>query len=227
MARVAELLAQRRSVRAFRDTPVPRDRVAEILRAARQAPSGANLQPGGFIALTGQPLEALCDAIAAARAEGRAPVSHYSYFPDPMPAALKSRQRAAGFALYEALGVARRDVAGRRAQFDRNYRFFDAPVGIVVTIRADMGKGCFMDLGLSLMALMLAAEDLGLATSGIGALANHGDVVADHLGLPADEIVVCGIALGHADPDDPVNTVRTERMALEDYAAFRGFAPDP
>ncbi|SEN76383.1 nitroreductase [Palleronia pelagia] len=223
MTRVAELLARRRSVRAFRDTPVPRAEIEAILTAARQAPSGANLQPGRFIALTGAPLAALTDALTGAAAEGRPHVSQYSYFPDDMTPDLKERQRAAGYALYQALGIARRDVAGRRAQFARNYRFFDAPVGIVVTIRADMGKGCFMDLGLSMMALMLAAEDRGLGTSGIGALANHGDVAAEQLGLPGGEIVVCGIALGHADPDAPVNAVRTERLPLAEYADLRGF----
>ena len=125
-----------------------------------------------------------------------------------MSPALKNRQRAAGFALYDALGIARRDVAARRANFDRNYRFFDAPVGIVVTIDRDMGKGCFMDLGLSLMALFLAAEAEGLGSSGIGALANYASVVHGHLGLPADEMVVCGVALGvggHGGTGEPVS----------------------
>jgi nitroreductase len=140
-----------------------------------------------------------------------------------MPANLKARQRAAGFSLYQALGVTRRDIAGRKAQFEQNYRFFDAPVGIVVTIHRDMGKGCFMDLGMALMALFLAVEDAGLSASGIGALANHGDLVHEFLNLPADEMVVCGIALGHGDPDAPVNTVRTTRADLSEFATFMGF----
>jgi nitroreductase len=156
-------------------------------------------------------------------AVGRPEVSQFSYFPDPMPADLKARQRAAGYALYAALGIGRRDLAARKAQFDQNYRFFDAPVGIVVTIRADMGKGCFMDLGMTLMALFLAAEDMGYGTSGIGALGNYGDLVHAVLGLPEDELVVCGIALGRADASAPVNAVRTERDALEDFARFEGF----
>ncbi len=216
-------LASRRSVRGYLDTPVPRSSIEQILRAARHAPSGANLQPGGFHVLTGAPFETLKTTLAEARTNGRPEVSEYSYFPNPMPATLKARQRAAGFALYEALGVNRRDVAGRKAQFEQNYRFFNAPVGIVVTIHRGMGKGCFMDLGMALMALFLAVEDAGLAASGIGALANHGDLVHDTLGLPDDEMVVCGIALGHADPDAPVNTVRTTRAALDEFATFSGF----
>ena len=222
-AGVEQLLARRRSVRAYLPTPVPAAEVRAILTAARLAPSGANLQPGGFVALTGEPFATLKDALAQGIAQGRPKVSEYDYFPDPMPPHLKDRQRAAGYALYAALGIDRRDVAGRRAQFARNYAFFDAPVGIVVTIDRGMGKGCWMDLGMVLMALFLAAEARGLATTGIGALADYADLVHEVLGLPDDQLVVCGIALGHADPNAPVNAVRTGRAALADYADLRGF----
>ncbi len=218
-----ELLARRRSTRAFTDQTVDRASVEAILQAARQAPSGANLQPGHFHALTGPPLQDLTARLTAAEAEGRAYDQEYSYFPEPMPAALKARQRAAGQALYQALGIGRRDIAARRQAFARNYAFFGAPVGIVVTIDRAMGKGCFMDLGMSLMALFLAAEARGLATTGIGALANHAGVVHTALGLPDDQMVVCGIALGHADPEAPVNSTRTTRLALSDFTTFRGF----
>lgn len=217
------MLWQRKSVRAYLETPVPQEDVARILRAARQAPSGANLQPGKFHALTGAPLSTLKHRLKGAITDGREPVSEYSYFPQPMPADLKAKQRAAGYALYQALGIERRDLAGRKAQFDRNYRFFDAPVGIVVTIHPDMGKGCFMDLGMALMALFLAAEDLGYATSGIGALAKYANVTHTALGLPKDELVVCGIALGVEDTKAPVNTFRTARDPLDDFATLRGF----
>jgi nitroreductase len=196
--------------------------VARILTAARCAPSGANLQPGRFHVLTGAPLKNVSQALTAAACD-QAVTSDYSYFPNPMPTDLKAKQRAAGFALYHALGIDRRDIAARRAQFDRNYRFFDAPVGIIVTIHKDMGKGCFMDLGMSLMALFLAAEDLGYGTTGIGAIANFSSVAHSALDLPQDELIVCGIALGHADTSAPVNQFRTERDALDDFATFRGF----
>ena len=219
----AQLLARRRSVRAYLPTPVPAAEVAAILTDARRAPSGANLQPGHFVALTGTPFAALKDALAQGIAEGRPTVSEYDYFPDPLPQYLKDRQRAAGYGLYAALGIDRRDVAGRRAQFARNYAFFDAPVGIVVTIDRAMGKGCWMDLGMALMALFLSAEARGLATTGIGALAHYADLLHEVLGLPDDQLVVCGIALGHADPDAPVNDFRTDRAPLSDYTDLRGF----
>ncbi len=223
---LTQLLAQRRSVRAYLPDPVPRAAVARICTAARMAPSGANLQPGKFHVLAGYALDGLKTCLSEAVTNGAEIESEYSYFPPTMSAGLKARQRAAGFALYNALGIARRDVAARRANFDRNYRFFDAPVGIIVTIDRDMGKGCFMDLGLSMMALFLAAEAEGYGTSGIGAIANYGSVVRKHLDLPADEMVVCGIALGRADPDAAVNQFKTDRAPLADFTSFHGFDPE-
>ena len=220
---IEHLLNKRRSVRRYKATSVPRADVAQILKSARRAPSGANLQPGKFHVLSGSALENLKSALLEAIAAGRPPVSQYSYFPNPMPAKLKAKQRAAGYALYSALGIDRRDIKGRKDQFNQNYRFFDAPVGIVVTIHKDMGKGCFMDLGMTLMALFMSAEARGYASSGIGALANYGDVVHATLGLPNDELVVCGIALGVADESELVNQFRTDRDTLESFSSFTGF----
>nr|WP_058315543.1 nitroreductase [Cognatishimia activa] len=220
-----DIMNARCSVRAFRKAPVERSQMEAICQAARKAPSGANLQPGKFHVLTGDALAGLCASLQAAIAENRPFDSEYSYFPDPIPAELKARQRSAGFALYEALGIEKRDVAGRRAQFAKNYDFFDAPVGVVVTIQKDMGKGCFMDMGMAIMSFLLAAEDEGLGATGIGALANYASVAHAHLGLAEDEMVVCGIAVGHPDLDAPVNNFRTERAALEEFTSFRGF-PD-
>ena len=219
----AALAQARRSVRGFRPDPLPRAVVAELLELARTAPSGANLQPGRFIALTGAPLAALVTDLAVALDAGRPTVSEYGWFPDPMPDVLKARQRDAGHALYAALGVEKRDLAGRRAQFRRNYRFFDAPVGIVVTLDRAMGPGAFLDLGMALQTLQLAAIGAGLASCGIGALANHADVVQESLGIPAHELVICGMAIGFEDPTAPANATRTTRAALGDYAELRGF----
>jgi nitroreductase len=217
------LTAQRHSVRAFTNQPVTRQQVEDICTIARRAPSGANLQPGTFHVLTGKALAGLSERLMQAVQEGAPIESEYSYFPRPMPPALKSRQREAGYALYQALGIGRRDVQGRRDQFARNYAFFGAPVGIVVTIDRAMGKGCFMDLGMSLMAMLLAAEAAGLGATGIGALANYGSVVHGHLDLPPQELVVCGVALGHPDRTAAVNRFRTTRAALSEFTSFRGF----
>lgn len=219
----SELMRRRRSVRGFLDRPVDRGLVEEICRLARTAPSGANLQPGRFHVLTGAALSDLTAGLRAAIDAGTPETAEYAWFPEPMPAALKARQRAAGYALYQALGIGRRDLDGRRRQFRRNYDFFGAPVGVVVTIDRAMGKGGFMDLGMSLMGFLLAAEAQGLGATGIGALANYGPTVHRLLALPEDEMVVCGIALGWPDPEAPENAFRTERAALAEYASFRGF----
>ena len=218
-----DLVARRRSVRAFKKSPIERSTLEKICTTARRSPSGANLQPGKFHVLTGASLESLKERLAEA-AQKNTPVDlEYSYFPEKMSEHLKARQRKAGFALYEALGISRRDIAGRREQFAKNYAFFDAPVGVVVTIDRDMGKGCFMDLGMTIMTFLLATESEGLGATGIGAIANYGQIVHEHLGLPEDEMVVCGIALGVTDTEAPVNQFRTERDPLDVFTTFRGF----
>ncbi|GLQ29284.1 nitroreductase [Sulfitobacter pacificus] len=222
-ADLLEILAQRHSIRAYTNDRIERATLERICSAARRAPSGANLQPGKFHVLTGTALQALIDRLLMAQDTGEPISSEYSYFPERMSRALKDRQRRAGYALYEALGIERRDVQGRRAQFARNYAFFGAPVGVVVTIERAMGKGCFMDLGMAIMTFLLSAEDEGLGTSGIGALANYGPIVHEHLNLPEDELAVCGIAVGFPDKDAKVNQFRTERCSLAEFTTFRGF----
>lgn len=218
-------LYARHSCRAFLKQMPPIEDIHRILRAARRAPSGANLQPGHFHVLANAPLHRFCNDLAT-HTENEPEPPEYTYFPHPMPPDYKARQRAAGYALYQALGIDRRDLAGRRDQFARNYRFFDAPIGIVVTLPRSMGAGCFMDLGMSIMALMIEAQAMGYGTCGIGALANYGRAVHGILDLPPDEIVVCGIALGRPDPSAPVNGFRTDRAELDEYTRFYGFAMD-
>ncbi len=217
------LLLSRRSVRAFQSRPVAKRLIETVLRSARSAPSGANLQPGKFYVLVGDALKNVIADLTLAQQTERPSVAQYSYFPEPMPAHLKARQRDAGYALYNALGIQRRDVEKRKQQFAKNYSFFDAPVGIVVTIDKAMGKGCFMDLGNALMALFLSAHGNGLGASGIGALANHADVVHKSLNLPSDELVVCGIALGYTNNNAPESNIVTTRLELDEFVSFRGF----
>ncbi|KAG1649044.1 Chloronitrobenzene nitroreductase [Nymphon striatum] len=144
---------------------------------------------------------------------------------------LKDRQRRAGYALYESLGIGRRDVSGRRKQFAKNYAFFGAPVGVVVTIERAMGKGCFMDLGMAIMAFFLGAEDEGFGTTGIGALANYGPIVHEHLNLPEDEMVrsfvAChgpGILVSFRNSQlfgQPVSRLRHLRVPVRPRRKFR------
>jgi nitroreductase len=212
-----DIFSQRRSVRAYLPTPVSDDLLGQIMTSARLAPSGANLQPGVFVAVRGAVRQQLCDDLVLAWREGRQEVEDYDYFPDPMPMTLRRRQVAAAQALYGALGVARDDRVGRDAQFERNFRFFDAPVALIVAMPHDFGAGGYMDLGMTLYGLMLAAQAKGLSTCAIGAMASYPGLIRQYVGLDADTKVVCGMALGYADPSAPVNQTQTTRCALDDY----------
>lgn len=213
----AELSEQRRSVRGFLSTPVPDALLRALLVTARQAPSGSNLQPGRFVRVQGAARQALCDDLVLSWREDRAEVEDYSYFPQPLPMTLRRRQVASAQALYGALGVAREDRAGRDAQFERNFRFFDAPVALIVTIDRDFGAGGYLDLGMAIYGLLLAAESRGLASCAIGAMASFPSLIRRHLQLDERSSIVCGVAIGYADPAAPVNQARTSRSDLDDY----------
>lgn len=221
-ASFSQLLNERRSVRGYLPTPVSPALLASLLVSARLAPSGANLQPGSFTQVKGDVRQALSDHLVRAWRAGEAEVEDYDYFPKPMPMTLRRRQVAAAQALYGALGVSREDRAGRDAQFERNFRFFDAPVALVVTLEHGFGSGGYMDLGMTLYGLMLAAQAQGLSTCAIGALASYPSLIRQHLGLDESSVVVCGIALGYADPQAPVNQTRTERCDLDAYFKVLG-----
>ena len=213
----SSLFHQRRSVRAYLPTPVADTVLHALLAQARLAPSGANLQPGAFVQVRGALRETLSADLVEAWQHGRAEAEDYSYFPQAMPHTLRRRQVAAAQAMYGALGVARDDRAGRDAQFAHNFRFFDAPVALIVTISHEMGSGCYMDLGMTVYGLMLAAQAQGLSTCAIGAMASYPNLIRGHLGLDASSHIVCGIALGYAAPDAPVNQTHTTRCALDEY----------
>ena len=218
----SELCADRHSVRGYLPTPVPTALLEQLLISARMAPSGANLQPGSFVQVKGQVRASLSSALVNAWATGQAEAEDYDYFPKPMPMTLRRRQVAAAQALYGALGVSRDDRAGRDAQFERNFHFFDAPVALVVTLEHGFGSGGYMDLGMTLYGLMLAAQAQGLATCAIGAMASYPSLIRQHLGLANDSVIVCGMALGYADPSAPVNQTRTERCSLDSYFKVLG-----
>lgn len=218
----SQLVHARRSVRAYLPTPVPDALLQEVLMQARLAPSGANLQPGSLIHVRGAVRKTLSDNLVDAFQQGREEAEDYSYFPKPMPHTLRRRQVAAAQALYGALGVSRDDREGRDAQFERNFRFFDAPVALIVTMEHGFGSGGYMDLGMMLYGVMLAAQAKGLATCAVGAMASYPNLIRENLGLEASSHIVCGMALGYADPDAPVNQTITERCTLDAYFKVLG-----
>jgi nitroreductase len=213
----ASIAAQRRSIRAYQAKPVADSLLREVLTLARQAPSGANLQPGAFISVVGAARARLTAELTHGWRSGAQEPEDYSYFPTPMPMTLRRRQVAAAKALYGSLGIAQEDRAGRDQQFEQNFHFFNAPVALIATIHGDFGSGGYMDFGMTLYGLMLAAQSKGLATCAIGAMASYPGLIRRNLGLDDSTKIVCGIALGYADPDAAANQTVTERCALDQY----------
>lgn len=218
----SSLVSGRHSTRAFLSTPVAEEVLRELVMEARQAPSGANLQPGALIEVRGNTRHSLCADLVRSWKAGLQEREDYDYFPRPMPMTLRRRQVLSAQALYGALGVGRADRAGRDAQFERNFRFFDAPVALIVTLDREFGSGGYMDLGMMLYGLMLAAQARGLASCAIGAMASFPGLIRRHLQLDERSNIVCGLALGYADPEAPVNQTRTSRGEPDEYFRIVG-----
>lgn len=216
---VTKTIAQRGSCRAFLPRPVDRSLVAEMLELAARAPSGGNLQPWFVDVVAGEALAALKSAaLASTRAEMELVV-----YPSPLPEPYRGRRYRSGEALYEALGIPREDRAARLAQFARNFEAFGAPVLLLFSIDRIFDRPQWAHLGMFLQNLMLLAEERGLATCPQEAWAAVHRTVAEHIDLPPERILYCGMALGYADEAAPINRWRTDRAPLEDFATFRGF----
>jgi len=221
---VTEAVRSRLSARAFLDRPVPETTIREILDAARFAPSGGNLQPWHVHVLTGEPLANLLGRISPRfdllpKGEG----AEYQVYPSPLGEPYYGRRFKCGADLYAALGIPREDKPGRYRQFARNFAFFGAPVGIFVSIDRQMGPPQWSDVGMFVQTIMLLARENGLHTCAQEAWTYWHETVSEVLGLPDNLMLFCGIALGYADMDDPVNGWRTERAEVAEFAEFRGF----
>ncbi len=216
-------ITSRRSVRAFLPIPVARADIEAILQVAARAPSGTNTQPWKVHVLTGAAKERLSATILAAYQDpeqARAHTEEYAYYPREWVSPFVERRRKVGWDLYALLGLTRDDKAGMAAQHGRNYRFFDAPVGLIFTIDRVMAQGSWLDYGMFLENIMIAARGRGLDTCPQAAFTQFHRIIAAELALPANEMVVCGMALGHADPDKVENTLVTEREPISSFARF-------
>lgn len=222
-AAVDEAITSRRSMRAFLPTPVPREVVERILDVAARAPSGTNTQPWKVTVLTGAALQRLSTRILAAHDDlaGRGKhTEEYPYYPTEWVSPYIDRRRKVGWDLYGLLGIGKADKAAMHAQHGRNYRFFDAPVGLIFTIERILQQGSWLDYGMFLQNVMVAARARGLHTCPQAAFTPYHRLIEDELQLPAGEMVVCGMALGHADPDAVENTLVTEREPVSGFARF-------
>ncbi|WP_271408670.1 nitroreductase [Pseudomonas sp. Q1-7] len=216
-------IRSRKSVRRFQPWPVPRHTIEQLLELAARAPSGNNIQPWHVHVITGGKKQALCDAILRHAETGSATTAEYKYYPDDWFEPFKTRRREVGFGLYEALGIDRHDVAARRHQELRNYSFFDAPVGLLVSLDRRLNTGSYMDLGMFIQSFMLAARGKGLHTCPQAAFAWYHEIVREHVPLAPEHILVCGIALGHEDQGAAENALATPREPIRTFTSFHGF----
>jgi len=213
-------ITSRRSVRGFTDEAVPEATVRDILEAAARAPSGTNMQPWLVTVVTGAAKQRISDAVLAARKAGESHEAEFKYYPDKMPEPYIGRRRKVGWDLYGLVGIAKGDVEKMTVQHNRNFTFFDAPVGLFFTIDKALEIGSWLDYGMFIENVMTAAREAGLETCPQVAWAQYHKIIRRELGVPETQTVVCGMALGHEDVSEPANALRTERAPLEDWARF-------
>jgi nitroreductase len=223
LAAAEAAITSRRSIRAFLPTPVPRATVGRILAAASRAPSGTNTQPWKVYVLTGEALQSLSRRLVAAYDDPEERARHseeYAYYPTEWVSPYIDRRRKVGWDLYTLLGIARNDKARMHAQHRRNYEFFGAPVGLMFTIDRIMRQGSWLDYGMFLEGVMVAARAHGLDTCPQAAFTPFHRIVVEAIGAPAEEQLVCGMSLGFADPDAIENTLVTEREPVASFTRF-------
>jgi len=220
-------IASRRSIRRFLPTPVPAATVEAILNVAARAPSGTNMQPWRGFVLAGAAKDALCAAVQAAfDAHEPGHVQEMQYYPDEFFEPYLSRRRTIGWDLYGLLGIARGEAAKMHAQHRRNFQFFDAPIGMIFTIDRRLATGSWLDYGMFLENIMVAARGRGLDTCAQAAWSHYHRAIRPVLGLTDEEIVVCGMSLGYADEDAPENRLVTSRVPAPEFMRFEGFGTD-
>jgi nitroreductase len=222
-AAVDAAITSRHSIRAFLPEPVPREVIEQILAVASRAPSGTNTQPWQVHVLTGAAKAALSRDIRAAYDDPEERARHtepYAYYPTAWQSPYIDRRRKVGWDLYGLLGIGKADKQRMHEQHGRNYAFFDAPVGLIFTIDSVMQQGSWMDYGMFLQNIMVAARGRGLDTCPQAAFTQFHRIIARHLALRDDQTVVCGMSLGHADPAAIENSLVTEREPVSGFARF-------
>ena len=223
-AAVDDAISARRSIRRFLPTPIPAETVEAILNVAARAPSGTNMQPWRGYALAGAPKDSLIEAVQAVFDAGEpGHTQEVQYYPDEFFDPYLSRRRAVGWDLYGLLGIAKGETVKMKAQHRRNFQFFDAPVGLIFTIDRRLATGSWLDYGMFLANVMTAAKGRGLDTCAQAAWTHYHRAIRPVLGMAEEETIVCGMALGYADPEAAENTLLTVRAPAKDFMRFDGF----
>ena len=217
---VVEALNRRKSTRAFLQRGVDEAIIEQILAAARYAPSGANTQPWQVAVVSGERKRQLQLRIEQAFRDGIPGKMDYLYYPTEWTEPYRSRRKECGLQLYSALHIERKDKDRQREQWAANYRAFDAPVALFFFMDAGLQTGSFLDYGMFLQSLMLAALERGLATCPQAALGEYPAIVKRALGYPDDSILICGMALGYEDPEAAINQYRVPRQEVAAFTRF-------
>lgn len=216
-------ITTRRSIRAFLPTPVAQEDIEAILDVARFSATGVNMQPWHVHVLTGEAKARLSRAIARIDSDPEAAAQHddpYAYYPHEWKAPYLDRRRAVGWALYGLLDIDKGDKPRMHAQHARNYRFFDAPVGLLFTIDRSLGQGSLLDYGMFLQSVMVAARGRGLHTCPQASFLKYHSLISAQLGIAPEQMLVCGMSLGYADPACIENTLVTGREPVSAFATF-------
>jgi nitroreductase len=217
---VADAVLQRRSIRAYLPKAVPLELVRDAVTRAARAPSGGNLQPWRLHILTDAALTRFRGTMARRLQREDPDPSEYPVYPPQLHEPYRSQRYVVGEALYATLGIERSDKLGRRAQFARNWDFFGAPVGLFCFVDRRMGSAQWSDLGMYLQTLMLLLQEHGLSSCAQEAWSSYSQTVSEFVAAPAEHMLFCGMAIGYEDTNAAINTLRSERAALEEFATF-------
>ncbi len=221
---VLEAIDSRKSIRAFTDQEVTQDTVQELLQAAQRSPSGTNTQPWYVHVCAGSVKDAITEDVLNLAKNGQAsPYEQYDYYPANWEDVHRDRRRGVGWGLYGLLGIKKGDREASSRQGARNFKFFDAPVGMFITTDAYLGKGSWADTGMYIQTIMLAARGFGLHTCAQAAWIQYQEPIFRHLNIPDSQVLVSGMSLGYADDSAIENTLVSDREALENVASFSGF----
>jgi len=217
-------IKSRKSIRAFTDQSVPRKTIQKILEISQRAPSGTNTQPWHVYICAGAVRQAITDDVLALTAESKAAkYEDYDYYPPVWNNTHRDRRRGVGWEIYGLLGIKKGDREASTRQGARNFKFFDAPVGLFITVDAYLAKGNWADAGMYAQTIMLAARSFGLHTCPQAAWIQFQGPIFSHLGIPNDQVLVTGMCLGYADDSAVENTLVSNREDITNVAHFVGF----
>lgn len=217
---VADAIVGRQSIRAYKPDPVPRDAIIRIMEIASRAPSGSNMQPWKVRVLIGAARDKLCAELVRRHQSGDNGKWAYAYYSDVWREPYLERRRQTGWGLYGLLGIPKGDREASRDYQRRNFEFFGAPVGLIFTIDDDLARGSWLDYGMFLQSVMIAARAEGLETCPQAAFCPYQDTIRQVLAIPSTETVVCGMSLGFPDPAAPINTFRTDREPVAGFTTI-------